>query len=384
MLKIVYLINQLRQSGPVNVLRNIIQNLDRNHYKPIIIKFMQDDINRSITDKFLELDVDIYEMNLSFWSLELRTYTVAKKLDLLLLEIAPDVIHMHGYHPVLVASLLKYRVPKVETLHCISKEDYPLSKGFFIGNWMNLRYLKSLQSIDYCAAISKTVCEFYNNKLTSNKNVLVIYNGVEVLDSIGKSTEDTLYTSLKLEKSDLIFLVVGALSKRKDPETIIKAFRLASKHESRMNMRLIFLGMGPLMDKCKSLSEGNSNIEFRGYVFNVFDYLKVADFSICASHSEGFGLNYIESLMAGTPVISSKIGPFNEFSALYPQLAQLQFAPGNVSELADKMILAVNTVKQQEMKEISLDVCNRFSAKTMAISYMRLYDKMWNEYNEKL
>ena len=68
MLKIVYLINQLRQSGPVNVLRNIIQNLDRNHYKPIIIKFMQDDINRSITDKFLELDVDIYEMNLSFWS----------------------------------------------------------------------------------------------------------------------------------------------------------------------------------------------------------------------------------------------------------------------------------------------------------------------------
>ena len=145
--------------------RNIIQNLDRNHYKPIIIKFMQDDINRSITDKFLELDVDIYEMNLSFWSLELRTYTVAKKLDLLLLEIAPDVIHTHGYHPVLVASLLKYRVPKVETLHCISKEDYPLSKGFFVGNWMNLRYLKSLQSIDYCAAISKTVCEFYNNKL---------------------------------------------------------------------------------------------------------------------------------------------------------------------------------------------------------------------------
>ena len=382
MLKIVYLINQLRQSGPVNVLRNIIQNLDRNHYKPIIIKFMQDDINRSITDKFLELDVDIYEMNLSFWSLELRTYTVAKKLDLLLLGIAPDVIHTHGYHPVLVASLLKYKVPKVETLHCISKESFLLSKGFFVGNWMNFRYLRSLRSMDYFAAISKTVCDFYSRKV--KRDVIVIYNGIEVDDNRSKPCRDNLYTSLKIPKADVIFIVVGTLSKGKDPETIIKAFKLALKSGIKRNMQLIFLGMGPLMDKCKSLSEGNSNIEFRGYVFNVFDYLKVADFSICASHSEGFGLNYIESLMAGTPVISSKIGPFNEFSTLYPQLAQLQFTPGNVSELADKMILAVNTVKQQEMKEISLDVCNRFSAKTMTISYMRLYDKMWNEYNEKL
>ena len=161
MTTIVYLVNQLRKSGPIHVLKNIITNLDRNAFRPVIIKFMRDDKVRSITNEFAEMGVEIHEMNLTFWDLELRTSYVARKLDVLLEKIRPDFLHTHGYHPVIVASLLKCICPKIETLHCISTDYYISSKGYLVGNWMNRRYNKGLSAMDCCVAISNSVCDFY-------------------------------------------------------------------------------------------------------------------------------------------------------------------------------------------------------------------------------
>lgn len=367
---IVYIVNQLRKSGPVNVLRDIISKLDRDRFKPVIIKFMQDDLARSITEQFREMDIDIYEMRLSFWNLELETGMVAYKLDLLLDKIRPDLIHTHGYHPVLVTSRLKYSCPKVETLHCISCEDFIYSKGYVLGYYMNWRYLKRLYYMDCCVAISKTIQKFYRMKLLKS-NVELIYNGIDENVFVRKKHKMELRTKLKLPLDKKIFLVVGSLEIRKDPVTIIKAFKQSLNKESS---HLIFLGQGPLKNKCGKMTENDPNIEFKGYVFNVFDYFMAADYSICASRSEGFGLNFIEALMAGVPVIGSKIGPFNEFAALYPQLQPLQFATGNVNELAEKITYAMSN--SIEIENLIPDLISRFSATAMAQSYMRLYDEL--------
>ncbi len=367
---IVYIVNQLRKAGPIVVLKDIIANLDRDRFRPVIIKFMNDDWARSITHQFKEMQVEIYEMNLSFWSLELQTGTVAHKLDLLLNEIRPNIIHTHGYHPVLVVSRIKYPCFKMETLHCISSEDFVYSKGYFLGHYMNWRYLKRLYHMDYCAAISKTIQNYYKMKLPES-NIRLVYNGVdEKVLAEQKNKEDCrIALGLPLEKT--IFLVVGTLGIGKDPETIIKAFKQSSNREMSL---LIFLGQGPLKQKCQDMTKNDPDIVFGGYVFNVFEYLRAADYSICASRSEGFGLNFIESLMAGTPVIGSKIGPFNEFTALYPMLQSLQFTIGDVSELTEKINSAVTN--PIEVETIIPDITKRFSAVSMAQSYMRLYNDL--------
>ena len=46
---IVYIINQLRKSGPVEVLYNLVKNLHRFSVTPVIIRMMEDDTDRSIT-----------------------------------------------------------------------------------------------------------------------------------------------------------------------------------------------------------------------------------------------------------------------------------------------------------------------------------------------
>lgn len=119
---------------------------------------------------------------------------------------------------------------------------------------------------------------------------------------------------------------------------------------------------------------------FTGYVFNPDEYLQVADYSVCASRSEGFGLNIIESLLCGVPTICSDIGPFTEFLSPYPALRSLQFRVGIVEELKEKLLEANRS--PIDMTDISEDIGNRFSAQQMASGYMELYKELTKRHEE--
>ena len=60
---IVYIINQLRKSGPVEVLYNLVKNLHRFSVTPVIIRMMEDDTDRSITPAFKEYEAskEVYD-----------------------------------------------------------------------------------------------------------------------------------------------------------------------------------------------------------------------------------------------------------------------------------------------------------------------------------
>ena len=103
---IVYIINQLRKSGPVEVLYNLVKNLHRFSVTPVIIRMMEDDTDRSITPAFKELGIEVLEFSYSFIDLELRTRWVAQSLEQLFVGRKVDLIHTHGYHPVLVPSYM--------------------------------------------------------------------------------------------------------------------------------------------------------------------------------------------------------------------------------------------------------------------------------------
>lgn len=376
-MKIVYIINQLRRSGPVNVLYNIILNLDREKFTPIVIKLMHDDVNRSYTYKFKELGIEIIELDLSFWTLELRTRFVAKKIDKLLSQHDIKIINTHGYHPLLISSYMRTKSIKIDTMHCISIDSFRSSRGEIIGRYMHLRYIHRLKKIDCRVGISNTVTNYYDNIITCSKGV-TIYNGVDTnIYNCEPVLKERLKVKLGLNEYKTIFVVVGHLNELKDPCTIIRAFRRLIDSRQLDDSCLIFCGNGPLYEKCIQLSHDYPMIKLVGFVNNVDEYLKVADFSICASHSEGFGLNYIEAVMCGCVVISSEIAAFSEFSSFYPKLGALQFAVSDYIKLADTINeLMLNPI---DINEIMQDACCRFSARGMSANYMSLYKQLSKE-----
>ena len=269
---------------------------------------------------------------------------------------------------------MKIPVQRIDTLHCISIDSFRSSRGWFIGSYMHFRYLNHLKKIECRVGISDAVTNYYNSILKNNKSC-TIYNGIntDIFDLKGQSKTE-LRTKLGLNHYKKIFVVVGHLTPLKDPMTVIKAFMNLIDKGELADSCLIFCGTGILLKKCKQIAQNHPMIKFTGFVNNVHEYLLAADYSICASHSEGFGQNFIEALICGCLVISSKIPVFCEFISYYPQLGKLQF---NVSDVKGLSYAIENAVYINiDLSIIRDDAINRFSAKNMSDNYMHLYNQI--------
>lgn len=376
---VAFLINQLRKSGPVNVLYDLVANIDRTRYKPIVIKLMTDDPNKNITTKFEEIGIEVIGFKFSFWDLELRTKRVAHIIGDCLLEKRVVLLHSHGYHPLLISSYVNLDIIKLDTQHCISIDSFRASRGRIIGTYMHYRYVYRLKKISAAVSISKSVKDYYSH---FNFPILIhmIYNGVN-MEQFVLGVQDKKYWKKKLgfANVNLLIVVVGHLSKLKDPLLVVKAYISMVDQGYLKNSSLLFCGAGSEEKECKALAQNYSQIIFKGYVFNVADYLRAADVSICASHSEGFGLNYIEALASGALVLSSKIPTFNEFSQIYPLLQKYQFDKGNQKEL-EEVLMRVEK-KTENIDSLMNNVITNFSSIRMAMEYMDLYDVYLNSPN---
>ena len=201
-----------------------------------------------------------------------------------------------------------------------------------------------------------------------------IYNGSSI-NWNEKYSKRELRMRLGLPIDKRIFVTVGALSKRKDPMTIIRAFQHLTLKEKVNNYLLLFIGVGDKEQVCRDLIGDNENIQLLGYKFNVEDYFHAADYCICASHSEGFGLNFVESLMCGTLVIVSVIPPFLEFMNIAPELKEYSFTPGNEMELVSviRKKMELSSINTEQIAWLFQD---EFSATSMSSNYMSLYQEI--------
>lgn len=368
--KIVLLVSSLRRSGPIVVVQNLLRNINRKKFSVHIIKLMADEQTRSITSEFINDDIPVHELNSSKLMIELFPNLVINRLRGLVDNIKPDLIHTHGYQACMLGARLSKQYRVVETLHCIASEDFISSKGPILGRYMLYRYLRNLNKIHGAAAISETVKEYYASKLDRVK-IQLVYNGV----ALNRCTipKTNIRNVINDDESTVVFLVIGTLSKRKDPLTIIRAFKKAFPTDER-SVRLYFLGKGNLHDECEAEINGDKRIKLLGWKPNVADYLDASNYTISASHSEGFGLNFIESISAGVPVIGSDIPPFREFYNIFKKLQILMFRVGDEDELAGIMKNAVNL--KIDMSEYSKIASDLFSAKTMARNYETFYNHM--------
>ena len=240
-------------------------------------------------------------------------------------------------------------------------------------------YLYRLRKITAGISISKSVEKYYRN-LGIKIPFHTIYNGIDLAEFTLNENKKYWKKKIGIDEHAITFVVVGHLSKLKDPLLVIKSYISLINKGLLKNTVLIFCGSGLEEKKCKELAKPYSQILFKGYVFNVSDYLKAADFSICASHSEGFGLNYIEAMAAGAFVLSSKIPAFNEFAEICPILKEYQFGVGNQKEL-EKCMLSVGGGIVDKLC-ISSGIIEKFSSENMGKEHMDLYEKYYKNGND--
>lgn len=359
-MNIVYLVYELINSGPENVLYDICANLDRQKFHPIIVTLRSEIGERSTEGKFKDLGIEIRHLSFSTIQLELRTKWVARTIEDSLNDVGDFVIHAHGHHPSLIASYFKH--PSMCTIHCISGEDYVIKKGKLLGGYMSWRFKNRLSKIQRPVAISDYMRDYYKNY--AKDTIATIYNGVTVKPSLEE--RGAIRRKLNLEESSYVIVVIGSVIPRKNTLYIIEQLKQLKDD----GIMCLIIGNGSDLDASKQMAAGDYRFRFEGFKNDVSDYLYSADISISASRSEGLPLSVLEALNAGIPMLMSDIPPHKEIETAMDMACVRTFSLTN-----NGLLPAFVKMKEQRFDKVLLQkkACELFSAETMVHEYEKLY-----------
>lgn len=201
---------------------------------------------------------------------------------------------------------------KVKHVHYFTGQVWSTSKGIRKNIFMLIDiYILFICNKTFCDSRSQR--EFLRNSLPNfMQNYLpkvINYGSISGVDffRFNKPTlsEKAIYRNkLNIDKNKFVMLFVGRINKEKGIKTLIEIFR--NHLISFPNDILICVGPSEDQD-LKRLLIKEKNIIYKGFVFKIEQYFRIADLLIFPSFREGFGSTAIEAAACGLPVIGSDI-----------------------------------------------------------------------------
>lgn len=142
------------------------------------------------------------------------------------------------------------------------------------------------------------------------KRISVIENGVESTGRASKNSNsrECIRKELSIGTEDLLFLTVGRLTVQKGHTYLLEAIsRVVSNYPKTY---FVFAGDGPLriglQEKAQALGVSNK-IAFLGIRNDIGELLSASDVFVQPSLWEGLSLALLEALMAGLPVLATRV-----------------------------------------------------------------------------
>ena len=374
-IRIAYLVTSCKKVGPIQQTLNIIKNLDKSKFEPILITISPEpDDDTSQLAKFTSICKHLH-VPISKLDIIIGNY---KKLKEVLDEIRPDVIHSLGVFPDYAISRIK-KYPQIITLRNSVWDDYPAKFGKFKGTVLARLHIYAMKNADMTVTCSESLSNIYRKKLSMDYKY--VCNGVDI-DNYTKASENEkneLRKKLSLPSNAFIFVYSGQMIERKNQEFLIEVFSEIFKNEDTV---LLLLGDGAEYEKLASKYQNVSNIIFKGNVINVNEYLKSSDVYVSTSKSEGMPNGVLEAMATGLPVILSDIEQHKEILDRDNRIGYL-YAHDNKEDLSQKMKKII-TDNISELSERSYDSAHiNFDAKINCQLYEGLYTQLAHSSSSK-
>lgn len=305
-MRIAYVINSIKRSGPNQVLLNIVSGLAGKGHEITVIAFFDGNSPEEVR-KLKALDANVHILSVP----KNRIPTIgAQKLRAYLSEVKPDVVHSHGILSDIAVIRAGYKSKSVTTIHNDMFEDYLFSFGKLKGVayiLLHLWYLRPFSQVVVCSSSALVKLKRFVKKAVFIHNGIAYEMPSEALDPA------SLRHELDISNTDKVFLYTGKLNARKNIISLLEQF--ARTHTS--NEHLIVVGDGELMAQCQKYE--NHNIHIFGFQENVSKYYQIADVYVSASHAEGFSISVIEALQHGLLLLLSDIPAHKEVFEIDPQ-----------------------------------------------------------------
>lgn len=287
-----------------------------------------------------------------------------------------DLIHSHVWNPAssryAFLSAIRTNKPIITTEH----DPFKLSK---IKDIFKKFTLKKITKIITVSENNKKILQnLYPNQ---RHKILTILNGIDTTwwqSQLLRFTPEDLKKikteTFEAKENTLILIAISELHERKGLKYLIKA--MPSITEKYPNVKLVIIGEGPEKENLKNLIEKlklENNVILLGKKKEIPKLLKSSDIFILPSLREAFGLVNLEAMMAGLPIIATRVGGIPEVVKHKETGLLIKPADERALSQAINQMIASPTTRKKMGTAGKKRAEKQFSAKKMAEEYEKIY-----------
>ena len=351
-MRILYIIPSLVQSGPINVVADLV-NVMTAHGHMCDVAYFDENSDRSIC----KFPCHTFKVSKIDW----QNY---------------DIIHTHCFRPNLFARL---KMPKrlrphlVSTMHNLMFDENAILHGKIKGYLYSSLELWAVKKHPNIIVLTEFAKNYYKNLLPS-KQLHVCYNTRVITPAAPDSDDVKLITQFK-QDSQLEYLIGTHCSviQRKGLDQVISAL------EQLPNIGFIIIGDGPEsanLEKEAHKKNVSHRLLMMGHRSNASRYLPLFDMFVIPSRSEGFPLGLLEAASMGIPSLSSDIEIFKE---TFPEDDTLpKFSLDNTDSLVQKIKLVLKN-KDTYGKNIRRKYNENYSPEIFYQQHINVYNQILNK-----
>ncbi len=214
---------------------------------------------------------------------------IARKMQKVIDEVRPELIHIHGGRAAFFLSFCKKRCPVLYTVHGL----HGIHRGLKFSRWGERKAMKGPNLVNFVSHVEEELALKYN--LLRGTNHCVIPHGIS-MKNLPK----------KKNRTAKLIGFMGRLCDEKDPLFILEIMKILGPKGYRLRV----IGGGEYEEKMRE----NPYTTVTGRVSREegLALLSEVEVVVVPSKWEAFGLVILEAMALEIPIIASRIPPFEE------------------------------------------------------------------------
>lgn len=357
--------------GVDRYIRMLLKYLDKEKFENILVcsqDFYEEDY-RGLVDSFEQV-----EMTRAIGSNDLKAI---KSVRALIKKYNPDIVYAHSSKAGAIARVADIGLKN----HCVYNPH-----GWAFNMRCSAKKKAMYTAIEKVAApfCDKIICisdaekrSALDKKICREDKLQVIFNGVDI-DAYESGVHGSVKRKdLNIPEDAFVVGMVGRMSPQKAPDVFVK---MAKKVKGKVpNAHFIIVGNGNQEAEIRKYAEDNGfsdSLHITGWVDNPMSYVELFDVACLLSRWEGFGLALPEYMMAGKPIVASRVDAIpniiqNEENGLLVEVDDYVGASNAVLRIYQEDGLTGRLVTQGFE-----DVHNRFNARRVSEEHGKLFERL--------
>ena len=373
MMRKVRILHVAQAAGGVDrYIRMLLKYLDKEKFENILVcsqDFHEEDY-RGLVDSFEQI-----EMTRAIGSNDLKAI---KEVRALIKKYNPDIVYAHSSKAGAIARVADIGLKN----HCVYNPH-----GWAFNMRCSAKKKAMYTAIEKIAApfCDKIICiseaekqSALNKKICRDDKLQVIFNGVDI-EAYENGVRGTVTRKdLNIPVDAFVVGMVGRMSPQKAPDIFVEMAKQVK--DVVPNAHFIIVGNGKQEDEIRRYAEDNGfadSLHITGWVDNPMSYVELFDVACLLSRWEGFGLALPEYMMAGKPIVASRVDAIPNIIRDGENGLLVEVDDALETSEAVLQIYWENGLRDRLVAQGIEDAHNRFNARRVSEEHGKLFESLY-------